>query len=424
MPAPPRRVDPDAFELSYALGRVWDWVLGPAPLAANLALALFAGLGVVLWRLGRDPESFGLPWWLIVWAGIVVVHAVLVVIWASLRSRTTARRSGPVYYAQIPPERRTRRQQVGPATPVASTSSPAPPASWEGALAPVTPFPTRRASDPPVRGRDDSPPPASGRVGSTDTPAVAPDAPPSPALQSARDVLASDQPFWRRMRRRSGADAPGTLPSPSPLPVPPAEAPSWLAPYPGAPPVTQAPSALPATQSADHPGAGNGGSDPVAGPSDRQVTTGAGEEQLPSLAAMLRSSNLTSLSGAPIVTGTAPLGTGTGRPERALPDDSRASVAGSPGSTAALFAAFGIDGDEPAPGSSADPTPSATGTADTLPAPPQRPAAGDRSVPAWGPVVAAEQADRSTPAPAAPGSAGNGKPSTTISRLPTPDRER
>ena len=410
--APVRQPDRDAFDLSYALGRARDWLLGPAPLAANVALALFTGLGVALWQLSRDPESFGLPWWLVVWAVIVVIHAVVALLWASMRGWRTTRRPAPVYYAQIPPEQRTRRRQADPA-PVRPDPAPAAPASWQGVLAPVTPFPTLRGSDGPVRGRETGPLPPARADGSAGVPPVA-----SPALQSARDILASEQPFWRRRRRQRTVDPVvpgGSLPDPAPLPVPPADESSWLAPYPVSPPVTRAAGTDPARAGTrpETPGSHL----PANGTSARASSAAVEDDQLPSLAAMLRSSNLTTMSEAPFNAGNGtPRTLGSGRPERA--PDLQPVATGLPGSTSALFAAFGIEGDgapEVVPtrdGALAPPPPPDDGSAvtETLPASSDR--ATPRPAPAWGPV-----------GPNGPHPAGPVSPvepaSTSISRAPT-----
>ncbi|HEV2526908.1 MAG TPA: hypothetical protein VGT61_00440 [Thermomicrobiales bacterium] len=437
LPSPPpvRRADEDGFDLSYALAHARDWLLGPSPLAANLALALFTGLGVVLWRLSRSPESLGVPWWLVAWAIIVLVHTVVVVLWSALRGRGTSRRPGPVYYAQIPPEQRTRRRPVEPTSRPASAAPAATgPASWQGALAPVTPFPAPRRTEATAPPRRSVSPPAPGD-GSAETPAGGSPTPLAPAvspgLQSAREVLASDQPFWRRLRRGAAPAAPGgALPELSPLPVPPTtEPPSWLAPYPGAPPVTRAAATTPGEtheSGADRPEASDM---PAQAPAAPTTTVGMGDDQLPSLAEMLRSSNLTAMSDAPIMAGNGSTRThGAGRTER-QPDATPAAPAGATGSTSALFAAFGINEDGvSAAGSTSEAPPAAPSEQTrTLPvsvdqlAPTLTPAPAPAPAPApvWGPVTAG---DAPAPTPAQPTAPAKAPSSTTISRTPTPIR--
>ncbi len=355
----PSYQDPHAIDLSWAMGRARDWLLGPAPLIANLSLFLFAGLGVVLWRLSQNPDGFSLPGWVVVWGVLVAIHAGGVVAYGTLRAWRSPRR-GPVYYDAIPPEERTTSRRSAPAlrpTPVAVERP-----TWQGVLAPVTPFPT-------LGGRDRSGTSLPAAPDHADVSAVHQPAPDrsdgtdpfdgqwpvtahrDSALADVRDVLASDQPLWRRWRRRtSDRGTPADLPIDSDR--------SWLSPFPGAPPVTRPAPAAPLfpaetdeSRTISPPAtdrrwpasvASNGAASPPAG-------RAADGEQIPSLAAMLRSSNLTSLSDAPIQP----------RPARPTADDrepaplpaapipfsrSSASPATPPG-TSALFAAFGIDGD-------------------------------------------------------------------------------
>lgn len=354
--------DPHAIDLSWAMGRARDWLMGPAPLIANLSLFLFAGLGAVLWRLSQSLDGFSLPAWLVVWGVLVAIHAGVVVAYGTLRAWRSPRR-GPVYYHAIPPEERTTSRRSVPAlrpTPVAVERP-----TWQGVLAPVTPFPTLRGTD----RSGTSLPAAPDHADVTAVHQPAPDqsggtvpfdrqwavtAHRDSALADVRDVLASDQPLWRRWRRRtsdrSDRSEPADLPIDSDR--------SWLSPFPGAPPATRPAPAAPLFPAlTDEPRttaspatdrrwpaavAASGATSPPVG---RAVDA----EQIPSLAAMLRSSNLTSLSDAPLQSRSARPITDDSEPAPlpAAPipfsrSDSQSST--QPG-TSALFAAFGIDGD-------------------------------------------------------------------------------
>lgn len=351
--------DPHAIDLGWAMSRARDWLLGPAPLIANLSLFLFAGLGAVLWRLSQNPDGFDLPAWVVVWGVLVAIHAGGVVAYGTLRAWRSPRR-GPVYYHAIPADERTTSRRSVPALRLAPVAIERP--TWQGVLAPVTPFPTLRGTDRSGTSLPAAPDhadvtavhqPAPDRSGGSvpldgQWPAAAHR---DSALADVRDVLASDQPLWRRWRRRtSDRSAPADLPIDSDR--------SWLSPFPGAPPVTRPAPATPlfpamadearATASPATDGrwpAAVAASGAMSPPVGRAVEA----EQIPSLAAMLRSSNLTSLSDAPLQP----------RPARPAADDSEptplpaAPIPFSPSSasrptsqgTTALFAAFGIDGD-------------------------------------------------------------------------------
>ena len=351
--------DPHAVDLRWAIGRARNWLLGPAPLIANLSLFLFAGLGAVLWRLSQNPDGFSLPAWVVVWGVLVAVHAGGVVAYGALRARRSPR-YGPVYYRAIPPAERTTSRRSAPAlrsTPVAVERP-----TWQGVLAPVTPFPTLRGTDRSGTSLPAAPDHADvtavHQLDPDQADGMAPLAGQRPvaaqrdsALADVRDVLASEQPLWRRWRwRTSDRSAPADLPIDSDR--------SWLSPFPGAPPVTRpAPAASLVPTATDEsrtvsPSATDrrwpssvAASGVASPPASRTVDA----EQIPSLAAMLRSSNLTSLSDAPLqprparpaadASEPAPL------PAAPIPfSRSPASPPTRPG-TAALFAAFGIDGD-------------------------------------------------------------------------------
>ncbi len=372
-PARTSQPDPNAIDLAWAIGRARNWLLGPAPLVANLSLFLFIGLGTLLWRLSQQPDGFGLPGWLVIWGVLIAVHAGIVVVYGTLHAWRTPRR-GPVYYQDIPREQRTvSRRSVSAAQPSVRTApvEVARP-TWQGVLAPVTPFPTQQGADrfgtdrPAAPDQDDisarglRTPRTAGNAGlAEDTSATAGRA---SALADVRDVLASEQPRWRRWRR-------GTTDR-SELAEPPVDADSsWLSPFPGAPPVTRPAPATPPARDQDQapavptrpatdqrwPASGPTGVTPV-----RAGQTADGE-QIPSLAAMLRSSNLTSLADAPIAarpsqTSASDDATPIPLPSVPIPFSRPANPAGMQPHPAALFAAFGIDGDGTGP-RIADPEP-------------------------------------------------------------------
>lgn len=355
--------DPQAIDVPWALGRVRDWLLGPTPLVTNLALFVFATLGTVLWQISQHPDRLSLPGWVTVWGVLVAVHAGVVVSYGTLRAWRSPRR-GPVYYHAIPPEQRSsarpgRSHQVA-SPPLAAPVATARP-TWNGVLAPVTPFPTLRASDrsgtdlPAAPDHDDV---TAVHPAGSNGPVWPASAAGDSALADARDVLASDQPLWRRWRRR-----PSSTPDSAPLPI--GSADSWLSPFPGAPPVTRSrPSAswLPSTTGEAAP-TGAVDTTRMTPPNDRWPTSQsprwepldpptrtADGDQLPSLAAMLRANNLTALSDAPITSGgprpandAAP--TPTPMPAIPTPLTRRSGSTSPQPKTVALFAAFGIDGD-------------------------------------------------------------------------------
>ena len=355
------RPDPNAIDLAWAMGRARNWLLGPAPLAVNLSLFLFVGLGTLLWRLSQQPDGFRLPGWLLIWGVLVALHAGVVVAWGAIHAVRTPHR-GPVYYQDIPQEQRTvsRASARGAQTPARSAPVEVARPTWRGVLAPVTPFPMRNGSarfgtnlraapdqddmvisghpGPGDEGNDafGSEHPAMGQRGS--------------ALADVRSVLADEQPFWRRWRRR-----PAKQMALAELPVD--EGSSWLSPFPGARPVTRP--APPTPPTLGHDGIADPDSRPAVdrrwpapvptGPPVGRAGRTADSEQIPSLAAMLRSSNLTSLSDAPIVTRpseTAPSDRVPGAlPSAPIPFSRPPAPSGAQPGTSALFAAFGIDGD-------------------------------------------------------------------------------
>ena len=341
------------------MGRARNWLLGPAPLIANLSLFLFAGLGAALWRLSQNPDGFSLPAWVVVWGVLVAVHAGGVVAYGTLRARRSPRR-GPVYYHDLPPAERTISRRSASAlrpTPVAVERP-----TWQGVLAPVTPFPTLRETDRSGTSLPAAPDhadvtavhqPAPDHADSTDAfngqwPVAAHR---DSALADVRDVLASDQPLWRRWRRRtSDRSAPADLPIHSDR--------SWLSPFPGAPPVTRPapaaslfPTATDESRTVSPPATDRRWPSSVAtsGVASPPASRTVDAEQIPSLAAMLRSSNMTSLSDAPLQPRSARPTTDASEPVPlpAAPIPFARSSASRPTrqSTAALFAAFGIDGD-------------------------------------------------------------------------------
>lgn len=362
----PRDPDPHAIDLPWALRRARDWLLGPAPLIANLSLLVFAAIGTVLWRISQDPGDVALPAWAIAWGVLVAVHAGLVLTWGTLHAwRSPPRR--PVYYQDIPPEQRTMSRRSGTTRQTDPVSPPVPMSlsTWQGVLAPVTPFPTPREADPTSPNRHGTDLPAAPSYDDVTAvhPAGSRAAPPAPerpalaardsALADVRDVLASDQPLWRRWRRR-------TVDRTDPMPLPIDAATTWLAPFPGARPVTRpAPASPPVAEGTApaHAGPGSppdrsGGrwpASPAANPVPDATPTGTADgEQIPSLAAMLRSSNLTSMSDAPISGGQPRPATGIPTPMPPAPTPlARRPNAVTPQQpqTMALFAAFGIDGD-------------------------------------------------------------------------------
>lgn len=373
--------DPHAVDVAWALGRVRDWLLGPTPLLTNLTLFVFATLGNVLWQISRHPDHVSLPGWVVIWGTLVAAHVGLVVTYGTLRAWRSPRRR-PIYYRAIPAEQRTtarttqptlatdqpvmavpvmtgpvrRQPTLGNHHPVMAPSTPAQP-TWSGVLAPVTPFPTLRDAGrsgtelPAAPDHDDvtavhQAVPGTGQ----DWPALAS---PDSALADVRDVLASDQPLWRRWRRRTSTSS-----GPAELPVDAAD--SWLSPFPGDPPVTRPDSA------ARFPG---GVQTPTIDPSDAAsanhrwptpqpssqtspmpVTQPNDGEQLPSLAAMLRSNNLTTLSDVPITGSRARSGNDASSipaPEIPTPLSGQSSSRTPRPKTVALFAAFGIDDGNP-----------------------------------------------------------------------------
>ena len=365
--------DPHAIDLGWAIGRARNWLLGPAPLVANLSLFLFVGLGTVLWRLSQQPDGISLPGWLVVWGVLIAIHASVVVAWGTIHAVRTPRR-GPVYYQDIPPEQRTASRRAAPVS-----QSPAQPApveaarpTWQGVLAPVTPFPTQRGPDrfgtdlPPVPDQHDFSvgghhPPATDQIGAFEdgNPAMGQR---ESALADVRDVLASDQPVWRRWRRRPAGDME--------LAEPPVDTgSSWLSPFPGARPVTRpAPSTPPShPHDEERDTAARPATDrrwpaivPVtATPSQRGQSPDG--EQIPSLAAMLRSSNLTSLADAPIAArpsrAAAEDGAPVPLPTAPVPFSRPTTASGTRQGTSALFTAFGIDGDGPGADRPAAPEP-------------------------------------------------------------------
>ena len=362
-PRQPPRVaarDPHAVDLAWALGRARDWLLGPTPLVTNLALFVFATLGTVLWQISQHPDRLSLPGWVTVWGVLVAIHAAGVVAYGTLRAARSPR-PGPVYYHAIPVEQRT----AGRSAATSRTAAPAEPAamarpSWEGALAPVTPFPTVRGGERSGTGLPAAPDQDDVTAVHHDAASAGPDGPSSraSALADVREVLASDQPLWRRWRRRTSASEDLT-----PLPADATD--SWLSPFPGAPPVTRPAPAAPLfpehsetsrwTGPADRAQVATVGQHWPAPQPARSAPTGetprpAEGEQLPSLAAMLRSNNLTRLSDAPI------RGSQTGAPSEPAPTPApmpapptplpRPSAMDAPRpKTVALFAAFGIGDD-------------------------------------------------------------------------------
>lgn len=369
--------DPDAIDLAWAMGRARNWLLGPTPLVANLSLFLFVGLGTLLWRLSQQPDGFSLPAWLVIWGVLIAIHAGVVVAYGTIHAWRTPRR-GPVYYHAIPKEQRTvsrlptRAAQASPhPTPVEVTRP-----TWQGVLAPVTPFPTQVGASrfgtslPPAPDRADITVgqhlsrPTSGTETVRDDVQAASEQ--ESALSDVRNVLASDQPLWRRWRRR-----PAERPE---LAEPPIDADrSWLSPFPGARPVTRPAPLIPPSPTYD----GRSPSSVTPPATDRRwphsapadeipspTVRSADSEQIPSLAAMLRSSNLTSLADAPIVprpSGSDPAsgaGAPTPLPTAPIPFPRVTSATGAQPGAAALFAAFGIDGDDKAaPTTTTEPSP-------------------------------------------------------------------
>lgn len=324
---PPTPPDRDSFDPGWALGRVPDLLLGPGLLTAHITLFVLVTVGVVFWRLAQTPETFSLPRILVLWAVLVLLHASVVVVWVALRGRRSPRRA-PVYYRDIPDSERTRSWQPAAPPDTAATSDGGAP------LASVTPFPTWRSAASPRR--SDAPPPvdapASAMARTPDAasspPANRPSAPPpipdanAPSLAEARTLLAGEQPAWRRMFRR-GSDTPSR---------PAANANgngngngtnSWLSPFPDTGSVTRPrassgphfptgdwmadngtpspppPTASPATNghrpTRPRPNEHPAERPPANGQTDQPPT----DDQLPSLAAMLRERNLLTLAEAP-----------------------------------------------------------------------------------------------------------------------------
>ena len=378
---PSSRRDTDAIDLAWAVGRSRDWLLGPAPLAADVAAFALSGIGTVLWQLIQRPERLEVPGWLILWGIVVAIHAGVVVAYGAVHSWRSPRRQ-PVYYADIPPEQRSaaRRQTVYRAETVSPTpdpvSPPNPPATtrstWQGVLAPVTPFPARQGDD--GSGMRHPAPPREPDVTVTnhvDRPVTERDPTPGheeahgSALDDVRGVLASDRPrLWRRWRRRSAENH-----SPPPHPIDSRD--SWLSPFPGAQPVTRpvphepSPTGQPAPASPTATAPSRWRAQPDAR-WPAQTTHSANEgargqasgrtddedgDHIPSLAAMLRSSNLTTLSDAPISGGRrrpsadndGPSQTGGVTAPTPLPRRPRPATSEGPSRPTELFTAFGIE---------------------------------------------------------------------------------
>lgn len=322
--------DPHAVDLPWAVGRARDWLLGPTPLTVDVTAFVLVGAAMALWRLSQDPDGFSLPGWLITWAIVVAVHAMIALTWGAVRSWRAPRRA-PVYYADIPPEQRTSSRPATRAGAPAqgAPARPAVPMTWQGALAPVTPIGTRR--------NDSGGPLTAGSNRAAASSSFSPAGPASPggtapimtgsapagrdsALADARAILASDQPVWRRWRRKPGAGNDSRPGGPDA---------SWLSPFPGSPNVTGT-------------GAPPASFDRAA--SNQRTTVRPApapptDPEIPSLAAMLRSSNLTTLSEAPLA-GPSPRPVGQSAP---LSGAANRPLAGAPSEPAALLAAFGLD---------------------------------------------------------------------------------
>ncbi len=370
--------DPDAIDLAWAMGRVRNWLLGPAPLIANLSLFLFVGLGTLLWRLSQQPDGFSLPGWLVIWGILIAIQAGVVVAYGTIHAWRTPR-LGPIYYREIPREQRTVSRRSNPAS-QALPAAPGPVTrpTWQGVLTPVTPFPTQRGASRFGTSLPAAPDQADVTVGQhlsrpTDGNGAVLDkglaaSEQQSGLADVRNGLDGERPLWRRWRRR-----PVERPE---LAEPPIDAgSSWLSPFPGARPVTR-----PAPSTPPPPAYDAWSSTSVTPPAtDRRwpnsapandtptrPTRSAESEQIPSLAAMLRTSNLTSLADAPIVprpSGSVPapgVGATAPMPAAPIPFSRMTSTSGVLPGTAALFAAFGIEGDgktTPTPAPRAEPCP-------------------------------------------------------------------
>ena len=228
----------------------------------------------------------------------------------------------PVYYRDIPDTERT-----GPWQPAASPDTATTP-DGGGPLASVTPFPTWRSAASPRR--SDAPPPAdvpAPRMARTTDATSDPSAnrPPvpdanAPSLAEARTLLAGDRTGWQRLFRR-GSDTPsqpaGNGNGSS----------SWLSPYPDNGSATRTgtpsgphfptgdwmaansnPTGTPSAPSTIASPAANGHQptrpQPNEHTAERSPANGhrdqpPSDEQLPSLAAMLRERNLLTLAEAP-----------------------------------------------------------------------------------------------------------------------------
>lgn len=309
--SPRARPDAHGFDPGWAVCRVRDTLLGAGLLTLHITLFVLVTVGIVFWRLAQTPDTFSLPRILVLWAVLVLLHAAIVVAWAVVHGLGAPRRA-PVYYRDIPENERTPSRP--PAAQPATVPPPAAASDWGGPLASVTPFPTWRAAS--RSGRPEAAPFPTPDTHSPDAAAPAnphpaapavPDAK-APSLAEARSLLACDQPAWRRMFRRDSD-------TPSPAGNGNGNG-SWLSPYPDAGSVTRtgAPSGQrfptgewmagngTATSASSAPPATNGGQP---GTEERHPARPrsnghrASDDELPSLAAMLRERNLLSLAEAP-----------------------------------------------------------------------------------------------------------------------------